>query len=138
MAVDADVEHEQDQAHRDVRENEGILAAVQHVRHGARQRRDGEHPEQREEPVDQVVRVETGRVEGEAGPGPADGQEQREETSEARRGWVGAEGRNDLGDGGDEDQVEEQLEPGRAAVLVGFERAEPRRLEKRARLAKRR
>ena len=129
VAVDANVEHDQDQAHGDVREDERVLAAVQRVRHRARQAGDGEHPEQRQQPVDEVVGVEASRVERETRPGPADRQEQHEVAPEPGCGRVGAESRRDLGDGGDEDEVEEELEPGRAAVLVGLERAESRRLE---------
>jgi len=123
------VEQDQDQAHGDVREDERVLAAVQRVRHRACQAGDGEHPEQRQQPVDEVVGVEASRVERETRPGPADRQEQDEVPPEAGCGRVGAEGRRDLGDRGDEDEVEEELEPGRATVLVGLERAESRRLE---------
>ena len=129
VAVDANVEQDQDQAHGDVREDERVLAAVQRIRHRARQTGDGEHAEQRQQPVDEVVGVEASRVERETRPGPADRQEQHEVAPEAGCSRIGAEGRRDLGDRRDEDEVEKELEPGRAAVLVGVERAESRRLE---------
>jgi hypothetical protein len=96
---------------------------VQRIRDGARHAGDGEHAEQRQQPVDEVIGVEPRCVEGEAGPGPADRQEEDEEASEACGGRIGAERRRDLGDRCDEDEVEKQLKPGRAAVFLCLERA---------------
>jgi hypothetical protein len=102
---------------------------VQRVGDGARQGGDREHAEQDEKPVEEVVGVEARGVEGEAGPRPADRDEEREVAPEAGCRRVVAQGQGDLRDRADEDEVEEELEPGRAAVLVTLSRAQPRRLQ---------
>jgi hypothetical protein len=60
----------------------------------------------------------------------SDREEQRQVTPEAGGGGVVAQGQGDLGDRADEDEVEEELEPGRSPVLVVLPRAQARRLEK--------
>jgi hypothetical protein len=102
---------------------------VKRARHAACQRGDREHPQQREEPVDEVVRVKARGVEGEARPRPADRNEEGEKPPEAGSRGVGAQSERDLGDGADEDEIEEELEPRRVALALGFERPQARRLE---------
>src|SRR5207342_1291265 len=100
------------------RNDETVLATVQGVRDGAREPGDREHSEQRQKPVDEVVGVEAGRVEREARPGPDDREKEREVAREPRGRGIRAEGRRNLGDRGDEDEIEEQLEPGRTTLFV--------------------
>jgi hypothetical protein len=102
---------------------------VERVGDGARERRDGEHAEQDEKPVHEVVRVEACGVEREARPRPTDREEEDEIAAEAGRGRVGAQGERDLRDRADEDEVEKELQPRRAPPFVLLPRAESRRLE---------
>jgi hypothetical protein len=102
---------------------------MERVGDGAGQAGDGEHAEQDEQPVHEVVGVEARGVEREAGPRPPDREEEGEIASEASRGGIGAQGERDLCDRTDEDEVEKELEPGRAPILVLLPRAESRRLE---------
>jgi hypothetical protein len=97
---------------------------------GARQGGDGEHAEQDEKPVHEIVGVEAGGVEREARPRPADREEEDEIAPEAGGGGIGAQGERDLGDRADEDEVEKELQPCRAPpLLLLLPRAESRRLE---------
>ena len=84
-----------------------------------------------QEAVGQVVGVETVGIEGESHPDPPHGNEEPEELEEASGGRLGAERIRELADGGDEHQVEEQLEPRCAAivVLVALKRPQARWLE---------
>jgi hypothetical protein len=103
---------------------------VQSVGNGAGEAGHGEHGEQRQQPIDEIVGVEAGRIEREPDPGPPDREEEEEEAPEAGRSRIGAQRRGDLGDRGDENEVEKQLQPGRPAVHLKVERAKPRRIEK--------
>src|SRR6266542_6968802 len=78
---------------------------------------DPEHAQQRQRPVDEVVRVEARRIEREPRPRPHDRDEQSEESEEARTGRLVRESCTELGDRNDEDEVEEELEPGRVPFL---------------------
>ena len=69
--------------------------------------------------------VEPVGVEGRADPGPPDGGEQPGEPQRAGGGDVVAQLDRQLGDHQDERQVEEQLQPGRGAVLVGLQVRRP-------------
>jgi hypothetical protein len=86
---------------------------------------DREHSEKGQQAVHQVVGVEPRCVEREPGPGPEDREDEEEKAAEAGRGRVRAQRRAGLCDRGDEDEVEKQLEPRRAAVYIELERAEP-------------
>jgi hypothetical protein len=130
VAVDAEVENEQDRPDADVGDDEAVLAAVKRMGDGAGQAGDREHPEQGQQAVDEVVGVEPCCVERETGPGPEDREEEEEKAAEAGRGRIRAQRRAGLGDRGDEDEVEKQLEPRRAAVYIELQRAQPWGIEK--------
>ena len=130
----ANVQQDDDDPDAGVRQCEAVAVALERGRDGRRKRRDAEHPEEREDPVDDVVRVEAGRIEREPGPRPDDRHEEAEVDQEAAGGDVVREARPELGDRDDEHEVEEELEPGRVTLLValGGRGPEPRRLEKAA------
>jgi hypothetical protein len=127
----AGVERQQHDTHRDVRDRKACSCAGEDARDRRGEHGDREHREEHQQPVDDVVGVEAIGIEREAHPGPPDGDEQAEELEEVFRRGVRAERVRQLPDGGDEHEVEEQLEPGRAAHLVhpATAGAQARRLE---------
>ena len=83
---------------------------------------DREHGGEDRQAEDGVVRVEAVGVDREALPGDEDGEEERREDCEAPERVVVDELVGELGDGDDEDDVEEELEPARVALAVVVER----------------
>ena len=77
-----------------------------------------------------VVRVEAVGVERVADPGPPDGDEEPGEDEEAAQARILGEPVRKLGDRNDEDEVEEELEPGRVPLVLGvlLQRPEARRV----------
>jgi hypothetical protein len=82
------------------------------------ERGDGEHRGQHAHSEEYVVGVEAVGVETETLPGYEDGHEERREDRKAIQGVVYDEFVRELGDGNDEDQVEEELEPGSVALVA--------------------
>ena len=90
----------------------------------------GDHQAHRGEPRDAehgVVVVERRGVPGVAHPGPPDRDEQAAEAGDPAPGRVVVEVGGERGDGGDEAQVEEQLEPARVPFLLRVGVAQRRR-----------
>ena len=125
------IERNQDEPYTDIRDREAGLRSVEDLRNRRGEHGHAEHCQQQQQTVGQIVRVEPVRVEREAHPRPPDGDEDPEELEEAARSRGRAERVRELADRCDEDQVEEELEPGRATVFFGgaAERAQARRLE---------
>ena len=125
------VEREQNDARADVCEWKPERCTAKDAGDGGGKNGNREHSEQRQEAVGQVVGVEAVGVEGESHPDPPHGNEEPEELEEANGRRLGAERIRELADGGDEHQVEEQLEPRCAAivVLVALKRPQARWLE---------
>ena len=73
---------------------------------------DDEHLHQRQPALHRVVGIEARGEDGVSDPRPPDQCEQWGETDETLERVVFAQWLSDLADGGDEDQVEEQFEPG--------------------------
>ena len=122
------VERDQDEPNGHVGEHEGCPPAAERVADVHGESRDGEHAEERPEPVDDVVRVEAVGVEREPHPCPPDRDEESEEVGKATAGRVGRQLLTELRDRNDEDQVEEELEPGGTALgVVLVQRPKPRR-----------
>jgi hypothetical protein len=133
----ARVQRDDQPTHRDVRERERRRVALGRVRDDGRERTDREHPAERQDAVDDVVRVEAVGVEGEPDPRPPDRHEEPAEHEEAVEREVVRQRRAELGDRHDEDEVEEELEPGRVSRVVVLERADSGRDEEpRARVVR--
>ena len=122
----------QDDNHRAdarVRQREARRGAVERVGDHRGEDGHGEHAGNHQDPVRRIVRVEAVGVERVADPRPPDGDEQPCEDEEAVDARVLAQPVGKLGDRDDEDEIEEELEPGRVALVpVVLERAEPRRI----------
>ena len=97
--------------------------------HGGEHRHQ-EHAHEHEHPVRRVVRVEAVGVERVADPGPPDGDEETGEDQEAVDARILGQPVRELRDRDDEDEVEEELEPGRVPLVavVVLNRAQPRRV----------
>ncbi len=130
MSPRPEVEGNQDRANGDEGDGVSRRAAVERVGCRRGERRHGEHLGEHGDAEDEVVGVEAIGIEGEADPRPPDGHEQERELQEAKSAVVDLQLVRDLADRDDEDQVDEQLEPARTALLVGvLDRSQPRRLE---------
>ena len=68
--------------------------------------------------MERIVRVEAVHVERVADPGPPDGDEEPGEDEEAMDARVFGETVGQLGDRDNEDEIEEELEPGRVALVL--------------------
>ena len=92
--------------------------------------RHREHPQDHEDAVRRVVGVEAVGVERVADPGPPDGDEQPGEDQEAAEARILGEPVGELRDRDDEDEVEEELEPGRVPLVLAvlLQRAKTRRV----------
>ena len=111
------VEQHQQDARAELRAGEGCGVLVQsglHVERGARQ---GEHQQQCEERLQDAAVVEPRGVGGVAGPHQEQRQVQRADLSQGVQVGMGHQVMGQPGDVDDEDQVEEQLQPGRRAAL---------------------
>jgi hypothetical protein len=92
--------------------------------------RDRKHGEQDEQAVREVVRVEPVRVEREPGPGPDDGDEERDVLQESVERGLARQVLPQLGHRHNEDEVEKELEPRRVALLEALlDRPQPGRIE---------
>ena len=131
VAACALVQHEQHRTHADVGERKPDRHTSEDAWNGRCEHGNAEHPEQGEQPVGKVVRVEAVGVERVARPRPPDRHEEAEELEEAHRRGLGAQGAGELADRGDEYEVEEELQPRRPAVvlLAAGQRPQARRLE---------
>ena len=114
----AQVEGHQDDPDGEVGQREGGRGLTEGARDADRQVRDGEHLREDQDPMPTVVRHEAVEVEHHARPRPPHGHEQEHEQHDAARRGVGRQEVAELDDGGDVDQVVEELEPTDLALLV--------------------
>jgi hypothetical protein len=120
----ADEQHPQ----RHVGGGEAGGAAVQGTRDAHRQRDRAQHGRQHRHPVQRPVDVEQIAVVGEVAPHQPHRQRQQDEPENARQGQVVVQVVRQRGDGEDEDQIEEQLQPGGVPLaLAGGVQGEPGR-----------
>ena len=90
---------------------------------------DAEHLDEDEGPVTGIVAVEPVCVEGEAGPGGPERQEERSEAEGALDADVGGQVVAELDEGRDVDEVVEELEPARLLLDVGVRDVQARWLQ---------
>ena len=108
----------------------GRRAAVERIFRIGSHRGDREHLYQRESALDHVIGIEPRGKDGMACPRPPDEGEQRSEPHEPNYRVVVAQRLGDLGDCGNKDQIEEQLQPRNLAA--GFAgRPDPERCDER-------
>ena len=119
VAPGPDVEPHEQQVHRHVGEHEARGLSFVEAVDGRGQPEYAEHRRQQRDPVSNVVVVEGGRVPGKAHPRPPHRHEKCCESQRSAQRWVVVQTLRERRDSHDEAEVEEQLEPGRGAVLFG-------------------
>ena len=124
VASDPLVHQDQHDAGRGIRQREGRRGPGGSARDRGCQQGDRHDLAHRQEPVDQVVGVVAVGVEGEAGPQPPQGNEVAEVRGESGPRRVFDQPDAEDGDGNDEDEVVEELEPGGRAIAALFGGAE--------------
>src|SRR2546425_2098074 len=122
---------DEDEPHRRIRRcKTGRRAAVERIFRIGSHRRDCEHLYQRESALDHVIGLEPRGKDGMACPRPPDKGEQRSKPHETNYRVVVTQRLGDLGDRGNKDQIEEQLQPRNLAA--GFTgRPDPERCDER-------
>jgi hypothetical protein len=112
---------EQDEPDRSVRGSEACRrTAGERVARVRRHHCDREDLDHGQAALNQVVALEPRGEHGTPGPGPPDQEEQRREAGQLGERVVLAQRLRDLRDGGDEHEIEEQLEP--RDLALGVER----------------
>jgi hypothetical protein len=132
----AQIERHEQRAQGRVGDDEaGVVAARGDVGDLHGQSGDGQHRGEHHRAEEDVVAVEAIGVEREPLPGDEDRQEEPGEDGEAAEAVVPGELLGQLRDGHNEDEVEEELEPGRVALVVPAvaRRAQRRRAQPRPR-----
>ena len=114
VGVDRDV----DRADREVREAEDDRVVAERLRHRKRGDQHRAHGREQAQPREPVVAVQGVRHPGVAAPGPPDEGEHQHPLAEPLPGRVLGHQAGDLGEGEDEDEVEEQLERRGAIVSL--------------------
>ena len=117
MPPGASVQEDDDRADARVGQGEGGGLAVEGVRNHRGEHRDPEHAGDHQDPVQGIVGVEAVGVERVADPGPPHRDEQPREDEEAVDARIRGEPVRQLRDCDDEDEVEEELEPGRVPLV---------------------